>query len=375
MLHRLRPTIHETAQKQGLAQALSVLIEQNETREKVCNQPMRTSKKFVSTFAFLALAIFLAGTLLTARAPQLSSTNLVSSATPAADYRWRDVADNLYSNGYNTTYVYSLASVQVTFYEVYTFFHGTLTASNLKPNFAYQLKLVGNPGGTSNEKIGLAGRWWQEHWDGTAWIGGQNLNDKGNGFSPNPNDDIYFATRDLPSSSPTGKLYRYTGYLVFDYFITDSNGNVNLDFEAKSSYHVLWKTSQSQHAYTSQDGPLKERTLDPTSSDLGYDTDYSQSTINIYGEWERTPVGGVFLQPGEYTCKVVLTEESFHGSGGTYAGNWAGAMEGDISFSIEETPSLPVPVMPLGTMAAVASMIIGLAVTFALSMRKARHKP
>ena len=328
----------------------------------------------------LALIILLVGSALTVGAPQLQTITLVPpsgpNAPPVSAYRWRDVADNLYSGGYRMAYGYSDALVQVTFYEVYPFFHGTLTASNLKPNFAYQLKLVGNPGAPSNEKIGLAGRWWQEHWDGTAWVGGQNLNNKGDGYSPNPNDQTYFNTRDTPSpTSPTKKLYRYTGYLVFDYFITESNGNVNLDFEAQSSYHVLWKTSQIQHTYTPQDGPQKERTLDPTSSDLGYDTDYPPSTINIYGEWERLPVGGVFLQPGEYNCKMVLTEESFHGSGGTYAGNWAGAMEGDISFTIEEIPPLPVPVMPMGTIAAFASMILGLAVTFALSIRKTRHKP
>jgi len=335
---------------------------------------MKASRDFALSFFLAGLAILLLGSEFMVTAEQVISIQLGPSMTHTADYRWRDAADNLYSDSYRTTYKYSQALVQVTFYEAYPFFHGTLTASNLKPNFAYQLKLVGLPDELSNEKIGLAGRWWQEHWDGTAWVGGQNLNIKGDdGSSPNPNDHIYFDTRDTPSSSPTGKLYRYTGYLVFDYFITDSNGNAQLDFEARSSYHVLFKTSQRTN--TPQDGPLKERTFQPTSSDLGYDKNYPQSTTSIFGEWERLPAGGVFLQPGYYTCKVVLTEESFHGSGGTYAGNWAGAMEGDISFAIEEIPPLPVPVMPMGTMAAFASMILGLTVTFALSIRKRRHKP
>jgi hypothetical protein len=109
------------------------------------------------------------------------------SATHTDDYRWLDVANNLYSEAYRTTYEYSEALVQVTFYDAYPFFHGTLTASNLKPNFAYQLKLVGKPDEPSNENIGLAGRWWQEHWNGSAWTGGQNLNNKSDGSSPNPN--------------------------------------------------------------------------------------------------------------------------------------------------------------------------------------------
>jgi hypothetical protein len=294
------------------------------------------------------------------------------SATHTADYRWLDVANNLYSEAYRKTYEYSEALVQVTFYETYPFFHGTLTASNLKPNFAYQLKLVGKPDDASNENIGLAGRWWQEHWNGSAWTGGQNLNNKSDGSSPNPNDDVYFDTRDTPSSSPTGKLYRYTGYLVFDYFITDSEGNANLNFEAENSYHVLWK--KTQRTNVTGDGPLKETTFQPTSSNLGYDTDYSQSTITIFGEWERLPAGGIFLQPDDYNCTLVLTEESFHGSGGAYAGNWAGALEADASFTIQEIPTLPVPAIPMGTMAAFASMILGLAITFAFSIRKTRYK-
>lgn len=342
---------------------------------------MKLSGKCEFALILACAAMLLLASGLSVAAQQETSVWLAPPAGPSAthttDYRWCDVADNLYSELYRKTYEYSQDLVQVTFYEAYPFFHGTLTASKLKPNFAYQLKLVGKPDepacAGANEKIGLAGRWWQEQWDGNAWVGGQNLNYKGDGSSPNTNDGIYFATRDTPSSSPTGKLYRYTGYLVFDYFITDSNGNAQLNFEARSSYHVLFKTSQQTK--TPQDGPLKERTFQPTSSDLGYDRDYLQSTTSIFGEWERLPAGGVFLQPGEYTCKVVLTEESFHGSGGEYAGNWAGALEGEISFTIEEIPTLPIPAIPMGPIAAFASMILGLIVTFAFSIRKTRYIP
>jgi len=62
---------------------------------------------------------------------------------------------------------------------------------------------------------------------------------------PNPNDNLYFARRDIPdATSPTGLRYKFTGYLVFDYFITDENGDAIVSFETDSSYHVLWKTSQ-----------------------------------------------------------------------------------------------------------------------------------
>ena len=60
--------------------------------------------------------------------------------------------------------------------------------------------------------------------------------------------------------------------------------------------------------------------------------------MSIFGEWERLPVDGIFLPEGDYGATLVLTEESFHGSGGTYAGFWAGAMSAWIEFSIGSGP-------------------------------------
>ena len=192
---------------------------------------------------------------------------------------------------------------------------------------------MGTPGTADNERIGLAGRWWQEEWTGTAWANGQNLNNKGDGASPNPNDETYFVNRTvIDTSSPTGYHYRYTGYLVFDYFITDSNGGATILFETGSSYHVIWKTSQ--RSSTTNDGPLVTTTFQPDSSQPAYDTNYPSTSVSIFGEWERLPIGGVNLQQGEHNCQMVLTEESFHGSGGEDAGNWAGAVTADIEFTI-----------------------------------------
>jgi hypothetical protein len=44
--------------------------------------------------------------------------------------------------------------------------------------------------------------------------------------------------------------------------------------------------------------------------------------------------GRSYLQPGDYLAQIILTEESFHGNGGSYAGNWAGAMGAGIQFFI-----------------------------------------
>jgi hypothetical protein len=254
--------------------------------------------------------------------------------SPTGDYRWLDIADQNYSSTYRTSYNYTQATVTVDYEYSSDSLQGTLIAVNLKPNFAYQLKLVGTPGTAANERIGLAGRWWQEEWIG-SWTGGQNLNNKGDGSSPNPNDLDYFQNRDITdSTSPTGLNYKHTGYLVFDYFITDENGNATLDFETNSSYHVLWKTTQSQ-PYTDDDGPIKSKTFDPDPASPAYDVNFSVNTTEVFGEWERLPVGGIYWYTGDFT-QMKLTEESFHGSGGTYAGNWAAAMGADMPFTIPQ---------------------------------------
>jgi len=247
------------------------------------------------------------------------------TTSPSGVYRWMDVADQLYAASYRDDYNYTDAIVRIDYSTDTTALYGILTATNLKPYFAYQLKLVGTSGTPANESIGLTGRWWQEEWNGSAWVNGHNLNNKGDGSFPNPNDEVYFARRDLPDDiggSPTGLKYKYTSYLVFDYFITDNNDNAILDFKANSSYHVLFKTSQRSH--TSQDGPLKTTTFEVTLPNYAYDTPYSQTSVSIFGEWERLPVGGVTLPTGTY-------EATFLHSGSYLLGDLDN--DGDVDFA------------------------------------------
>ena len=185
-----------------------------------------------------------------------------NQTSPAGTYRWRDIDDNLYAATYKASYDYSNpeVSVQLDFEPVDSSFGGTLTATGLKPNFLYQAKLIGQPyrgeaGGpyndAANESIGYAGRWWQQEWNGSAWVNGQNLNNKGDGSSPSPNDLVYqdrVDDLDIIGGSPTGLRYLYEGYMPFDYFITDEDGDATLDFGVDSAYHVMWKTSQRARA-------------------------------------------------------------------------------------------------------------------------------
>jgi len=154
--------------------------------------------------------------------------------SPTGDYRWLDIANQSYSETYRNSYNYTQASVEATYFPVDLTLSGTLTAINLKPNFAYQLKLVGTPGTDDNKRIGLVGRWWQEEWNGTAWTNGWNLNNKGDGSSPNPNDLVYYSRCNITDpTSPTGLHYKFTGYLLFDYFVTDPQGNATIPFETQ----------------------------------------------------------------------------------------------------------------------------------------------
>jgi hypothetical protein len=253
--------------------------------------------------------------------------------SPAGNYRWMDVADQLYAAAYGDDYDYTQSTVEARFFTGATTFHGFLTAGNLKPHFAYQVKLVGTPGTDANEALGLTGRWWQEEWNGTAWANGQNLNNKGDGTSPNPNDDTYFDRRDIADpTSPTGLRYRYTAYLVFDYFITDEFGDALVSFQADSSFHVLWKTSQ--RAPSAQDGQVRSTTFDVQLPDpvSAYDVDHPPATAAVFGEWERLPMDGLTLPAGFYEAEFILTEESFHGGG--LAGGWAAAVGAPIAFEI-----------------------------------------
>ncbi len=265
-------------------------------------------------------------------APRAATAVVTLSDESVGAWRWLDVADQEYAAGYQSSYTYSSATVQIEYETTGSRLRGTLTASGLKPNFACQLKLLGAAGSTSNDLIGRTGRWWQEEWNGTAWANGMNLNDKGDGSSPNPNDLVYESRKDeVDATSPTGLRYKYTAYRVFDYFITDEQGNATVDFVCEASYHVLWK--ESQRTPSSNDGSSIEHSFDVEPlSHTQYDTDYDTATVRIFGEWERLPIDDVPLLEGTYDCQIVLTEESFHSSG--IGGSWALAMTGNISFTI-----------------------------------------
>ena len=277
-----------------------------------------------------------------------AQTTVVLMAYTSGSFRWCDAIGYNYSAAYRSSYSYTQAMIAVTYNPTGVILTGSMVASNLKPNFAYQFKLTGVPESypASNEQLGFAGRWWEQVWDGAAWSAGWNLNDKGTGYAPNPNDVVYLARRDVTNAtSPTGRSYLYTGYRPLDYFITDEHGSASLQFSLVSAYHVLWRTNQASPDPVN-DGPVKSRTFDPDpDTQPQYETDYSPATVGVFGEWERLPAGAVYLAPGTYDLDFLITEECFHAVDGAYSGYWAHAAHGPAHFTVV-LPTIAASVSP-----------------------------
>jgi len=229
-----------------------------------------------------------------------------------ADFRYKDIATNVYAASYRETYLYRDADVSINFDPATAGnFSGHLSASGLKPNFAYQVKLLGKPevlwgadgDDATNERIGYAGRWWE--------------------LQPNPGNrnDAYY---ELHKNDPG---YAFEGYLVFDFFLTDADGSTELDFVPDGSYHVLWWVGQ--RAPGSCDSPPKWATVVADASSPAYDQNAGPTDV---------------LPPGSYSCRAVLSEESFH-QNGPHEGWWAFAMAyDDLEFEILTVTGItPVP--------------------------------
>ncbi|MBT3289247.1 MAG: hypothetical protein HN849_05690 [Victivallales bacterium] len=271
--------------------------------------------------------------------------NVVLASTGAStdDQRWRDVKYNLYAATYRASYTYDQAQVVASYEERAGTFVVRVAAANLKPNFAYQIKLMAPLGAACDERLGSVGRYWREEWDydydagAWAWINGWNLNDKGDGFSPSTNDSSYLSQKGLTRSwSPTGLRYRFSMYLLLGYMVTDGNGNATADVRMDSSYHVLWR--EDQRTRVAADGPVVSHTFTPSAASPAYDADGTEKTAAVFGEWERLPSGGLRLLDGDYDVELALTEESFH-EDGTYVGFWPKVMAGRVLFSSGTPPT------------------------------------
>ncbi|MCK5803458.1 MAG: hypothetical protein KAI66_11525 [Lentisphaeria bacterium] len=265
-----------------------------------------------------------------------SPFELAPDHTDDAKQRWRDIGTNLYSEVQQLNYAYEEATVTFDLVDSGPALSGTITGSGLKPNFAYQLKFEGKPtlrygelgDDVGNESIGYAGRW---------WVREINLDSDEVVSEYNGTDSGYEAYDGIVDGD--NNVHCYTGYLLFDFLVTDANGSVQRDFTLDSSYHVLFKTSQA----TPRDGVDSEVTyqdvvVSPASE--WYVKKRPTKTMGVFAEWQSDrPLPGTLEMPfGDYDVLLNLSEESFHETA-PGSGNWATVMScEDFLFSIVSPP-------------------------------------
>ncbi len=255
--------------------------------------------------------------------------------TPPQQPRWRDITGAAYSDDFRAGFDYAdpgAHRVEVHYRPQAPTLTGTITATALKPWFAYQLKLVGrrgirgpdeaanagDPAAWSSWQLGRIGRWWCEH---CHW----NVSDA-----------------DLAQHVAEGHTVR--GYLLFDWLVTDASGNATRDFALDSSLHVLWRVGQRERA--PEDGPPRWYRIERGEHAYPPGLAGTVADAGMFAEWEpdRPAIGEVRLPPGEYRVQFNLTEESFHDNmdaeraleGG---GFWAWVLEADLAFEVQPAVS------------------------------------
>lgn len=296
----------------------------------------------------------------------------------AAQQRWWDIASshdatgdkyNQY-NGWNPTYdsasndyistsfAYQSGQLTLTYDQKPNkpYFIGHVDATGLKPNFAYQLKLVGKPlygprgcgpyniknsagvvvampagGGEdwANDTIGHIGRWWND----------SNASGNTNAIT----DSVYASTY------PTDTIY---GYIFMGDFITDAAGNASVDFTGYNNYHITFQNWQSGGDVRLTQNGSPSTQLDssglpyfpiigagpdlagnyyaygavPPASNVPYENGYQN--VYLWYQYEANMTAGrprqVTLPAGHYQCRLLVTEESFHNNYGATSGALGG---------------------------------------------------
>jgi hypothetical protein len=232
--------------------------------------------------------------------------------------RWADVAGNYYSEAFCRQFSYTdtapdgprafvrLASRGETV-------SGRLELRGMKPNFAYQLKILGNyaAGVERYEAIGHIGRW---------RLPGRRTN---------------FTYKDYDRFEDKDQV---EAYVLFDYVVTDAKGDAVRDFALDSSLHVLWNALRQKRHRIYRDDALAVTVVadDPAI----YARPKPEPTVEyIYAEREtvryrRLPAGAVIrLPPGEYDAFFAITEESFH-SEDSDGGHWSTVLRAPVSFEV-----------------------------------------
>ncbi len=244
--------------------------------------------------------------------------------------RWRDAADAPYSDEFRSAFSYAngaATGVEVRYERVADTLGGVVRAMGLKPGMAYQLKLVGlepvagaseaanagDPRWWSSWQLGRIGRWWCE---ACGW----NVLDA-----------------DLAKHVADG--HSVSGYLLFDWFVTDARGDAKQPFALDSSLHVLWRVGQRDRG--ANDSPPRWYTLERDAHFYRPPLAGTQEQVGIFAEWEpdRPKRGELRLPAGSYEVGLNVTEESFHANLGEDralegGGFWAWVLQSELRFEV-----------------------------------------
>lgn len=329
---------------------------------------------------------------------------------PDAQERWWDIGSHMETvdeetvtkyNQYNAwitngasngqfNYASRAANVRITYEKapLVPYFVGHVSATGLKPNFAYQVKLTGKPvfgtrgtgtrqsyvtassklpdatrvyqpvSGTpvngddwTNQQLGYAGRWW---------------NDSNASGNTNAVTDGVYQRWGASSANKRGDTIY--GYLFMGSFVTDAQGNAETDIVGNNSYHVTWQdwqTGDQQHVegpgphaiegHSVSASPVSYYGYGAKAPSSGLTQANGKTPVTLWYEYEGNgrPRDNVILKPGTYHCKILITEESFHNNygytSGTLGGKWKTVMateefgdtvaSNDLVFTISAPPA------------------------------------
>jgi len=266
---------------------------------------------------------------------------------PSARERWWDISNTNEQQfdaflGLDGSQPYSYANnAQVTVsYDArpsQPYFIGNIKATGLKPNFAYQIKLLGKSvkgtrgfgaGGDDlgNERLGYAGRWWC---------------DSSHSSQTNFDDSHYLNFyKNAPANG--NAVHNMYGYIYMGNVVTDSLGRANQNFTGKNSYHITWPDWQVGTNSGMPEDPKSPFSIaggildsNPTIY-YGYGSVAPTASVRLFYEYEGSgrPRDNVVLPSGAYKARIVLTEETFH-NGETLGGFWKSVLVADnVNFTI-----------------------------------------
>lgn len=225
--------------------------------------------------------------------------------------RWADISGNLYAQAFRQTFSYEdgPAKVLVQVAERGETLRGRIEAYHLKPNFAYQIKVLGDwkadPEGA--RAIGYVGRWRL------------------------PGEETNYTDAAFEAFSPKADV---EAYIFFDFFVTDAAGNAVREFALDQSLHVLWNRDRQQSKI--EDTYCAAFAVDASSPEIYASPKEDVLTELLLTEREAIRYRNgdeIRLPPRTYQAILVLTEESFHATD-LDGGYWATVFQLPMQFEI-----------------------------------------